>query len=375
MVIDADASMTGEQPMTTMVFRQQLRLAGLSFRKPQYDTVSSPASAKNVIAVGATESYEPVTGGPPLDCRPGDSVFDGYEEDSKYDMNIARVARFSGRGAYFAPYPNTKAAHNVRVKPDLVAPGVRVFSVVPYQFESEYPGHAGSSACTAYYPAGSYYSYGSGTSFAAPVVSGVAALKRKWFLDRGTDPSPSLVKASLIATADSLGGQAGNDHRPSPVSGWGRVNLNRATDWAQRFYVKDNAGLAVATGQQRSWTRTVGNPALPTLIVLVWSDPPSGLVSHSQAPLVNDLQLKVTGAGTYVGNSFNENLTGTDNGFSYRYFFAPFLNDTMNTVEAVFLPANTFTTGQQLTIQVTGMNVTQGPQKFAVYAYNLQPTS
>jgi hypothetical protein len=209
------------------------------------------------------------------------------------------------------------------------------------------------------------------------VVSGVAALKRKWFLDRGTDPSPSLLKAALIATADSLGAFVGNDHRPSSNSGWGRINLNRATDARARFFVKDNQGIAVTTGQQRTWTRTIDNPASDTYIVLVWSDPKADVIGNSQAALKNNLGLAVEQVGTTIswrGNNFRENRVADDNGYSYRFATlteTPYV-DSINNVEAIFIPANTFTAGKKLTLKVTGENVTAGAQKFAVYAYNLQ---
>jgi hypothetical protein len=41
-------------------------------------------------------------------------------------------------------------------------------------------------------------------------------------------------------------------------------------------------------------------------------------------------------------------------------------------VEAIFIPANTFTAGQALAIRVRGENVTQGPQSFSVYAWNVK---
>lgn len=233
----------------------------------------------------------------------------------------------------------------------------------------------GSTSNSVYTP----YTYGSGTSFSAPVVTGVAALARKWFLDRGVSAvSPSLIKAALIATAEDLGpsGLTGNDPRPSPNYGWGRVNLNRLTDSAARFYVRDNEGLAVVTGTQRTWTRTVGNSATATLIVLVWSDPASDVTGNSQAALKNNLGLavdEVGGTRFWRGNNFQENVAGVDTGYSYRFSAGQSpLMDGINNVEAIFIPANTFSAGQQLTLKVTGENVTAGTQKFAVYAYNVQ---
>ncbi len=183
-----------------------------------WDSVSSPALAKNVIAVGATESYRP-TPEPSLSCGgcfvSGTQTSNGRPPDVNA-THVGRVASFSGRGRFFGPLPGQALAHNTRIKPDLVAPGVRVFSTVPYSF-SGYDQQALVTGCSKYYsqpnPGNTYHTYGTGTSFAAPVVSGAAALKRKWFLDRGVNSAPSLLKAALIATADSLADDPGSGHR------------------------------------------------------------------------------------------------------------------------------------------------------------------
>lgn len=332
-----------------------------------FDSVSSPATAKNVIAVGATENYRPAASeGPPNACKPCTAGNYGRPRDHD-STNVSRVASFSGRGKHFS------YAYGTRVKPDLVAPGVRTFSTVPYDL-NRYDSNEVFVGCARYYPDTSghgYHTYGTGTSFAAPVVSGALALKRKWFLDRGTTPSPSLLKAALIATADSLGGIAGQDHRPSPIYGWGRVNLNRLTDSRGRFYRTDNLSLAVGTGQSRSWTQTIDCGSCPTFIVLAWSDPPNSSTGNSQVPVVNDLALRVNG-GLWQGNYFNEWLgPAYDDGYSYFWNPGMLLNDTMNNVEAVFIPASTYSSGQAITLTATGISVPQGPQRFALYAYNV----
>lgn len=75
--------------------------------------------------------------------------------------------------------------------------------------------------------------------------------------------------------------------------------------------------------------------------------------------------------GVWKGNIFNE-VFGTDDGFSYRFFVGVGGQDTINTVEAVFIPRNTYSSGQSITITVTGENVSRsGGQPFAVYAYNV----
>ncbi|HEX9944489.1 MAG TPA: S8 family serine peptidase [Thermoanaerobaculia bacterium] len=361
-VIDADPARPGLQPMT-MVF-------AAANAGPGDDTLSSPAVAKNVIAVGSTQNYRPSTqpGAPPLDCRSGHIA----NEESRH---IARVNETSGRGRRFGAYPSPAALHNTRVKPDLVAPGGRVFSTVPFQTPDTYTCR---QTCRAWWPdpPKGYHSYVQATSYATPVVTGVAALKRKWFLDRGVDPAPSLLKAALLATADDLGSFYAADHRPSSTYGWGRVNLDRLTDAAARFWVNEQPQTALATGQQQSWTQAIDNPRKDTYVVLAWSDPPAPITPNSQAPLINDLTLTVEaegGATFWRGNNFNENTTGVDDGYSHR--FKPgeaALADATNNVEAVFIPAGTFKKGQQITVRVTGANVTQGPQPFAVYAYNVR---
>jgi len=369
-VLDADPVKSGLQPMTVIV-----AVGNRASSDPLDDTILSPAKAKNVISVGSTQSYRPSAqaGAPPLACTDLQGV--SVTEDA---VHIARVSTFSRRGRSFEPYPGTNVLQ-VRVKPDLVAPGGRVLSAVPYNTNATYtcPG-----LCEKYWPdpPTSYHTYSEGTSFAAPVITGAVALKRKWFNDRGANPAPSLLKAALIATADDLGNyfSSPTDHRPSNDFGWGRVDLNRLTDSAARFYVSDNAGLAVGTGTSVSWTRTIDDPSKPTAIVLVWSDPAADTIS-SEPPLKNDLMItveRVSPVAGWRGNSFNENITGTDNGYSFTYYFGiAGLNDTANTVEAVFLPAGTFTAGQQVTIRITGISVPTGTQKYAIYGYNVRLSS
>ena len=107
-----------------------------------------------------------------------------------YDVGSDSVAFFSGRG--FLPNAAT-------VKPDLVAPGVNVLTTAP----------------------GGGYSRQSGTSFAAPFVSGSAALLMQWGIVWGNDPYlyGEKLKAYMLRGARVLPGQA----QPNPLSGWGAL--------------------------------------------------------------------------------------------------------------------------------------------------------
>ena len=112
-----------------------------------------------------------------------------------YDVATDSVAVFSGRG--YLPDEAT-------VKPDIVAPGVNILTTAP----------------------GGGYSRQTGTSFAAPFVSGSAALLMQWGIIRGNDPYlyGEKLKAYLIRGARVLPGQT----QPSTLSGWGALCLENS---------------------------------------------------------------------------------------------------------------------------------------------------
>jgi len=240
---------------------------GMSSAPPyiNYASVGPPATAKNVIAVGATNS----------------------NDDS--------MTSFSSWGPM----------DDGRLKPDVVAPGC----------ESTGEGYIHSTL-----PGNTYGSPGwCGTSMAAPTVSGISGLIVEQYRTTfgGTDPLPSTVKALLVQTAVDLDDNT-SYYNPGPdyASGYGRVDAQAAVDEVIAGQLREDQ---VSQGQTDSFTVTVPAGAPSLKVTLAWDDEP-GAVNANPA-LVNNLDLMlVEPNGTTIhrpwvldsANPSNNATTGTD---------------------------------------------------------------
>jgi len=269
LVRDADPTTPGDQPY---VLEFSAGNAG-----PDSETLDSPASGKNVIATGACENA-PNT--PALS-------FGLYGDDAD------TMADFSSRGP----------CADGRIKPDLVAPGTWIASLASSAAVDE--------ASIAWLPIDNYYVYMGGTSMSGPHAAGAAAVFVQYYKSLHTNaiPSPALVKAALINSANELDQSNGG---PGPIpnndEGWGRITLtniivtNIAT--APRFYQYLDQAVLLTNGQVYEQHAFVQNSDQPLKITLAYTDVP-GFPGAIPA-LVNDLDLEVVGPdGTlYRGNQF-----------------------------------------------------------------------
>ena len=304
-------------------------------------SVLPPATAKNVIAVGATENRRPTLSPPPPYQNYGQ--FSGLESepfrtDPLGDAGINGLAAFSGRGP-------TKDG---RMVPHVVAPGTWIVSTRSSRAQD------GGWPSNSPLDSDPYYTYMGGTSLSAPLVAGAVSLVRQSYQLRGHTPSAALVKATLIQTATDIPGQYGgpfNEAGPIPNygEGWGAVNVERAVAPTGRYV---DQVTALHTGTVARYTYPARSSSGPVKVTLVWTDYPAAVEVAVQ--LVNDLDLEVTApnGAVYRGNVFagGQSTTGGS-------------ADRLNNIESVYLPSSQ---AGNYTVTVRGHNVPLGPQNFAL---------
>lgn len=303
------------------------------------NTVSSPATAKNVITAAAGENVR-MTGTD--GCAVGNTGADSAND----------IINFSSRG------PVNSAGGDGRIKPDLTAPGTHIEAGIPQA------SYNGASVCNQYWPAGqTLYGWSSGTSHSCPAIAGGMALVFQDFINKSiSTPSPAMAKAVLMSSASYMNGTGAGGNLPSNSQGMGLMNLGRAFDGSSRILV-DQTQVLGATGNTYVTNGTVSDTGKPLRITLAWSDAPGPTTG---APYVNNLDLEVTvGATTYRGNVFSGANSASGGSADIR-----------NNVESVFLPAGTsgsFT----VTVRATNIagdgvpgNADATDQDFALVVYN-----
>jgi len=171
----------------------------------------------------------------------------------------------------------------------------------------------------------------SGTSMAAPHVSGLSALLIEWWRNRtgGKNPSPAMVKALLVNGAiDIAGGPDGHGgtlaNIPNNNQGWGRVSLQNMvlqapmSDRGPKIF-SDQRHAFTAPGQEYALTISPVDIGRPLRITLVWTD--AAASAGSNPTLVNDLDLEVIEVATgrlYKGNVFATGFSTTGGSFDQR---------------------------------------------------------
>ena len=306
-----------------------------------FGTVMAPATAKNVITVGASENlrdsggFNPGTGCASYgECWPNDFMVAPLAFDRVSNHPDGMVA-FSGRGPTLGN----------RLKPEIVAPGTNIVSA-----QSE------ATASTGWGAANQYYQFQGGTSMASPMVAGAVAVVREFFqTGYGHNATAGLVRATLLNGAwDMSPGQYGAGpqqdvwRRPDINQGWGTMELTRTlmtTSTRGHAFWEVYPGLQ--TNQQWQGEVYVAAADSELRVQIVWNDKPGMEATHGA--LVNDLDLEVV----------------APNG-SIHYGFAGLVGqqrDRYNNAEGVSVAG---AAAGRYVIRVRGFNVPMGPQPFSV---------
>ncbi len=227
-----------------------------------YDILFSLAVCKNLLTIGAVDDIDEYTG--PESVQQSDFSSWGPTDDW-------------------------------RIKPDLVANGVKVYSA------DDGGDHA--------------YRVRSGTSMSTPVTSGTIALLQQYYHDlNNVYMKAATVKALLICTT----AEAGENDGPDFQNGWGLLNAERAADvitkngkssWIKELSLRDGA----------TYTHFIYvDSMMPLHLAIAWTDPPGKPEEkhdNLKPMLVNDLDVRVTGNGkvyepwVMVPNDNSDNFT------------------------------------------------------------------
>lgn len=361
-------------------------------------TVGSPATAKNIISVGASQTTNAgwlqsteytnwaekqqdaraQLEDPNLQCCSSSNIavlkyccetyLQGEIQGKPDRYNDENMADFSSRG------PTADG----RVKPELVAPGQYIISA---RSDGKIDGGAGQCASVQ-----SALTSMAGTSMATPIAAGCAALVRQYLVEGWSEtgskpasapstvggraePSAALMAAMLINGAQSLTGTIDQNNDGSvfaplsngifPLSvfqGFGRITLDRSLWFAgetryNRF--TEDSAHDMHTGDDRDYCFTTSATG-PIKATMVYSDAP-GQVGAGVAA-VNNLDV-------YIGSSSEDAVAG--NFVQHR--------DTLNNAESAIYNAKA--SGTQVFVKVRAVNVPTPGQRYALVVSGMIDTT
>ena len=287
-----------------------------------YKTLNHPKSAKNIIAVGAIDSYN------------------------------NKMSTYSSWGP----------TEDGRIKPEIVASGhhngVDMSGVTQALVGT-------SMYWAAYYPPDDFmYGWFGLTSCAAAAASGCIALLLEDYRTQfpaSDDPLPSTVKALLIHTAQDLDDDTSWYNKgPDYASGYGLLQIKDAIDLMRTGSFREDR---VDQNDWMYYSFSVPQGAEAVKVTLVWDDPPAA--ENAASADVNDLDLVVRDPEgvRHFPWTLDKNNPSAPAARTHK--------DYRNNVEQVYVDNNVMagTWG----ILVKG-DVQEGPQKFSIVALDVTPS-
>ncbi|MCX6927998.1 MAG: S8 family serine peptidase, partial [Verrucomicrobia bacterium] len=369
-VRDALPGVTGSQPLLFVFGAGNVGKGADDGTGGNADSVQSPATAKNVITVGAIDQPREIAN-QVWRCTivNGTNICQTNQPWLGLTDTNNAVAAFSSRGNVGIDIESEWG----RFKPDVVAPGTFVVSARSTEWDQAayYSSTNGSGNYSAVLSnlnngLGPFYRYESGTSLAAAQASGVLALMQEFFQRFGRTNSQALMKALLINGARPLSASSAFQiHTPTNSQGWGLINLTNSLPAGLSNGISHSAAPmqcfdqdpdnALATGQSHTRFVSLSAPATnhPLRVTLVWTDPPGNPAASLK--LVNNLDLVVTNLLT--GEVFFGNDIPPGSSFNLPWDAGTAPNaDVVNNIENVYLRSSS-ATSFSVTVVARGVNV------------------
>ncbi|WP_292009183.1 S8 family peptidase [Chryseobacterium sp.] len=220
-----------------------------------YDCIGIGSLAKNIIVVGASDVIT--------------------NNNYRYTSSSDAVHSF---------YSSAGPRDDGGIKPDITTTGTNVF------YASSAENTTGSST----------YAYGNGTSFSAPVVTGIIGLWTQIYKDLFSNQTLNAASAKTLTIHSAL--EAGNVG-PDPLFGWGLINAKRGAEIlvgkANNTVIFDTETLTSGTPNEKI-VKASGSE--PLKVTISWTDPeyklPANMTwiqayNNRTSRLVNDLDLRI----------------------------------------------------------------------------------